>query len=342
MASQGVTHGARPRFLVTVPAGSVRSSFFPPELVARLEALGDVAWNETGRQLEPSELCRRLGGIRVCFTGWGTPRLDAAVLEGADALGLLAHTAGSVADLVSPELYARGARVVSGNRAFAESVAESVIAYALLGLRRLVHWSHEVEEGRWRDENFLNEGLLDQTVGLVGFGAVARLLVPLLKPFRCRIRAYDPHVPAGLMRQHGVEPTSLDEVISGSRIVSLHAARTPETRNLIDARRLRLVRDGALFINTARGALVDEAALATELASGRFAAVLDVFDVEPLPADSPLRGLPNAILIPHMAGPTMDRRRFATLCVVEDTERFLAGKPLENEIDRAYAEAMTH
>jgi len=341
MATHGSSLATRPRLLVSVPAGVTRDTFFPEEVRARLRETGDVAWNDTGRNLESGELSSLLAGVEVCLTGWGTPRFDATVLRGADRLGLVAHTAGSVAGLVSPELYDRGVRVVSGNRVFAESVAESVVAYALLALRGLTHWTREVEEGRWRSEDFRNQGLLDQAVGLVGFGAVSRLLVPLLAPFRCRIRAYDPHVPEALMREHGVEPAALDELLSRSRVISLHVAKTPATRHLLDARRLALIPDGALFINTARGAIVDERALASELATGRFTAVLDVFETEPLPPDSSLRGLPHAILIPHMAGPTVDRRRFATLAVIEDAARFLAGQPLEHEIDRAYAMSMT-
>lgn len=329
------------RILVTLAAGHVLDTFFPPEVRSRLESLGEVAWNGTGRAYKPEELAERLAGVDVCFTGWGTPQFDAAVLRGADRLRLLAHTAGSVAGLVSPELYDRGIQVVSGNLVFAQSVAESVIAYSLMALRRLPHWTRQMQEGRWKTEDFLNEGLLDQTVGLVGFGAVARFLVPLLKAFRARVRVYDPFVPDAAMRDFGVEKATLREVVAGSKIISLHAPKTPETDRLIDADLLRLVPDGAVFVNTARGSLVDEAALAAELATGRFLAVLDVFEKEPLPPDSPLRGLANVILVPHMAGPTVDRRRLATLAVLEEAERLLAGKPLEHPIDRAYAMAMT-
>jgi phosphoglycerate dehydrogenase-like enzyme len=340
MASSSVS--SRPaRVLVTVAAGRVLDTFFPSAVRSRLESLGPVAWNETGRGLTPEELAGRLPGVEICFTGWDAPRFDAKVLRGADRLRLLAHTAGSVAGLVSPELYERGVQVVSGNRVFAESVAESVIAYSLMALRRLPHWTREVQDGRWRTEDYQNEGLLDQAVGLVGFGAVARFLVPLLKPFRARLRAYDPFVPAAAMRGLGVEPAPLREVVSGSRIISLHAPKTAETRHLIDAELLKLVPDGAVLVNTARGSLVDEGALAAQLATGRFQAVLDVFQTEPLPPDSPLRGLPNVILVPHMAGPTVDRRRLATLAVIEEAERLLAGRPLEHPIEQAYAMAMT-
>ncbi len=332
---------ARPRIFVTTPAGVVFDTFFPAEIRARLEELGKVQWNETGDNLSPSDLARRLPGVDTCFTGWDAPRFDAEVLRGADRLRLLAHTCGSVAKLVSPELYDRGVTVVSGNRVFAESVAESVIAYALLALRRLTDWTREVQEGRWMPIEHHTEGLLDQSVGLVGFGAVARCLVPLLRAFRARIRVYDPFVSPAVFAEHGVEAAGLEEVVTRSKIVSLHAPRTPQTANLIDAKLLRRIPDGTLFINTARGSIVDEAALAAELATGRFMAVLDVFQVEPLPADSPLRGLPNAILVPHMAGPTVDRRRLATLAVLEDAERLLEGKPLQHAIDRAYAMGMT-
>lgn len=341
MTSRQHPAARRPRILVSLPPSPVRDSFFPRQVVERLQGIGEVTWNDVTGRLEPGELADRLVGVEVCITGWGTPRFDAEVLSKADRLGLVAHSAGSVATLVSHELYDRGIKVVSGNRVFAESVAESVVSYALLALRRLPHWTQEVQQGRWRGEEFLNEGLLDQSVGLVGFGAVARLLVPMLRPFRCRVRAHDPHVDDQVLREHGVEPCELDELLAVSKIISLHVARTPATHHLLDARRLRLIQDGALLINTARGAILDESALATELSSGRFLAVLDVFDTEPLPADSPLRGHDNVILVPHMAGPTIDRRHFATLAVVEDMARFLAGLPLENEIDRAYAMAMT-
>jgi phosphoglycerate dehydrogenase-like enzyme len=337
-----LTARGRPaRILVTMPAGRNRDTFFAPEVRARLAALGEVTWNETGRDYAPEELAERLSGAEICFTGWGTPRFDAGVLRGADRLRLLAHTAGSVAGLVSPELYDQGVQVVSGNDVFAESVAESVVAYSLMALRRLPYWAGEMQGGRWKTVEYWNEGLLDQTVGLVGFGAVARFLAPLLTAFRARMRAYDPFVPAAAMRGCGVEPAPLRELIAGSKIISLHAPKTPETHHLIDAELLKLVPDGALFVNTARGSLVDEEALAAQLRTGRFLAVLDVFDVEPLPPDSPLRGLPNVILMPHIAGPTVDRRRLAALTVVEEAERLLAGKPLARPIDRAYAMAMT-
>lgn len=158
--------------------------------------------------------------MNVCVTGWGSACFDETVLKGADSLKLVAHTGGSVSPIVSATFFERGLKIVSGNRLYAESVAEGVIAYILCALREL--------------------------------------------PF--------------------------------------HAG---------------------------------------ELATGRFKAILDVYEEEPLPERSRLRGMRNAILIPHMGEPTVDRRSVVTLALIDDILNFYAGKPLRHEIGREYALAMT-
>lgn len=170
---------------------------------------------------------------------------------------------------------------------------------------------------------------------------VTRYLVKMLQPFRVKIRAYDPFVSDQTLADFGVERADLREVVSQSKIVSIHAARTPGTYHLINREMLKSIRDGALLVNTARGNIIDEEALADELITGRFKAVLDVFDEEPLPASSRLRGLKNALLIPHMAGPTVDRRKFVTLALIDEIESFFAGRPLKYAIGREYAMSMT-
>lgn len=327
--------------LVAIPKGSIRNSFIPAHVAARLESLGDVSWNNTEEDYSAQELRDRLTGMDVCVTGWGNACFDGAVLQCADRLNLVAHTGGSVAPYVSSTFFDRGLKIISGNRLYAESVAEGVIAYMLCSLRSLPHYNNEVQQGRWRSEYAPNEGLLDKTVGLVGFGMVARNLVRMLKPFRVGITVYDPYVSDEELSACGVRRASLEEVMSGSQIISLHAPRTPGTHHMIHAQLLRTVQDGALFVNTARGSLVDEEALADELETGRFKAILDVYETEPLQAGSRLRGLGNVILIPHMAGPTLDRRGFVTLALIDDIQNFSLGKPLKHEIDREYALSMT-
>ena len=327
--------------LVTMPKGSVFETFFPLMARDEIEGLGSVAWNDLGRDFTKAELSERLRGVDVCITGWGTVGFDAEVLAGADSLKLLVHTAGSVARLVSAELYDRGVRVLSGNQLFAESVAEGIICYALAGLRQLPLYINELKNGRWRGSEFTNQGLLDQTVGLVGFGMVARELVRLLVPFRAKILVHAPHLAAGEASRLGVELVGLEEAFSRPGIISLQLARRPESFHLIGRDLLGRIRDNALLINTARGSIIDEAALADELIRGRFSSVLDVYEEEPLPATSPLLRLPNVICMPHMAGPTVDRRARITHELAGDIGRFAAGAPLRYEISREYSGYMT-
>jgi len=134
---------------------------------------------------------------------------------------------------------------------------------------------------------------------------------------------------------------SLEEVFSTCDIISLHASQRPETYHMVNERLLGMLPDGALLINTARGSIIYEEALAKELEKGRFKAVLDVYETEPLPANSALRKMKNTILIPHMGGPTIDRRVFCTKMILEEIERFKRGEELEHEISSAYASRMT-
>lgn len=329
------------KILVAIGNGDVKDTFIPPDVAKLLESIATVEWNDSNDHLKGDGLRDRLAGVDVCITGWSDARFDENVLKGADRLRIVAHTGGSVATIVSEALYDRGITVVSGNWLYAESVAEGAIAYILCSLRELPHYAAEVQAGRWRTERIHNEGLLDQTVGLVGFGMVTRYLVKMLQPFRVKIRAYDPFVSDQTLADFGVERADLREVVSQSKIVSIHAARTPGTYHLINREMLKSIRDGALLVNTARGNIIDEEALADELITGRFKAVLDVFDEEPLPASSRLRGLKNALLIPHMAGPTVDRRKFVTLALIDEIESFFAGRPLKYAIGREYAMSMT-
>lgn len=232
--------------------------------------------------------------------------------------------------------------MLSGNELYARSVAEGVVAYMLYALRDLGKFNRQMLAEGWRDTAFRNEGLLDQTVGLIGFGAVARHTARLLRAFGCRIRICADHVSPEEAAEYGAEKAGLDEIMSECKIISIHLARVPETYHIIDECRLAMIRDGALLINTARGSIIDENALAKELAKGRFRAVLDVYEQEPLPMDSPLRKLDNAFLIPHMAGPTADRYPFITRALIENVQKVMRGKESEMEITREMMRRMTH
>lgn len=329
------------KILVAMPAGAVRDTFIPEETAGMLEKLGTVEWNGSSGQFTEDELREKIKDADVCITGWGNLRFDSNILENARNLKLVAHTGGTVAPIVSDCLYDRGIKVVSGNSIFAESVAESVIAYILASLRDIPYYNNEMQEGRWKPNNYYNEGLLDQTVGLVDFGAVARFVVGMLKPFRARIKVCSGYIGDETLAEYGMERATLEEIFTTCKIISIHSAKRPDTWHMVNAELLKMIPEGALLVNTARGSIIDEAALAEELQKGRFKAVLDVYETEPLPPESKLRKLKNVILIPHMGGPTIDRRKYVTLGLIEDIKRFSKGEKLKYEISREHAAAMT-
>ncbi len=327
--------------LVTMPRNGVVTTFFDKERVQRLEAMGRVHWNDTGRQFTAEELCRAIRGMDICITGWDSPCLNEAVMACANHLRLLAHTGGSVNGYASDAVYEHGVRVLSGNRVFAESVAEGTLAYMLAALRRIPHYSTGLANGSW-PHTFHNRGLLERSVGIVGYGMIARYLVQMLEPFRCRVQVYSRHIEPAELQRTGMTKAELPALFAGCDIVSLHTGLTAATRHLITEPLLRNMKQGAVLVNTARGAIVDEAALCRVLADRPdLTAVLDVYEQEPLSPDHPLCSLPNVLLMPHQAGPTIDRRLAVADSLLDDIEAFLSGRALRCEISRSYAAGMT-
>lgn len=327
--------------LVEMPRGYVTDTFLTPENIRRLEALGNVTWNQSEQHMSREEFRDALAGVDVCVCGWGVPRFDSYVLEKADRLKLVAYTAGSVSKVVSDDMYNKGIRIVCGNEAFGQSVAEGTIAYMLASLRRIPEMRKHMQTQGWRPERYLTESISDQTIGLVGLGAVSRYLIEMLKPFHVHIKLYSKHTSPESAEKMGVELAELEDIFSTCKIVSLHCARSPANYHLVNDRLLSMMQPNALLINTARGDIIDEAALVRHLEQEHIRAVLDVYEVEPLPLDSPLRGQKNALLIPHMGGPAIDRRPYCAKLVLEDIERLQKGQALENEITPSRANTMT-
>lgn len=289
------------------------------------------------------DLPELLEGAAVCVTGWGTPPLGEELLVDHPTLRLVAHTAGSIRRLVPLGVMQRGLRVSHAAAVIADAVAEFVISQALLGLRQL----HEIDRsmkagGEWKElrERYLGRLLGAQTVGVVGAGYVGRSVIHLFKAFGSPILVYDPVLSEEGAETLGVELRPLDDVFRASHIVTIHAPLLPETHRMIGSTQLALLRDGALFINTARAALIDETALLRELRTGRLVAALDVFEQEPLSAESPFRVLPNVILSPHAAGHTIDTYHQQGQAMVDEVRRLTRGEPLRYEITPEMLKAM--
>jgi phosphoglycerate dehydrogenase-like enzyme len=317
--------------LITMPEGELRSIFFPEEVIAGFRKVGNVVLNDTGRRFTEEELKKHIKGIDICVTHWLVPRFTDEVLSNADSLRMIAHAAGSVAGFVTESVYEKGIKVCSANSVMAWHVAEGVLAYMLAALRMIPQHSLDMKNGRWNRRVIESRSLFDEKIGLIGLGTVGLYLLQLLKPFKVKLKVYDPYLPEGLLDEYPeAELASLEETLAWGNIISIHASRTPETYHMINSSRLKLIKDGALLVNTARGAIIDEEALIGELSTGRINAILDVYDKEPLPGNSGLLHLDNVILMPHMAGATA--KEVMSFEMIKEIERFINGETLQYEI----------
>ncbi|NWE19272.1 C-terminal binding protein [Pseudomonas sp. P7548] len=185
-----------------------------------------------------------------------------------------------------------------------EEVADHAAAMTLALARKLDHYGTGIRNGEWKIAQMVDgvRSLRDTTVGLIGLGRIARAFASRMTAFGCTIVGYDPYVTNQQARESGIEPMSRAEVIACANVLSLHVPLTPETRHVIDADAIAQMPRGAILINCSRGGLIDETALAQALVSGQLSgAGLDVFEKEPLPADSPLRSAPHLLVSPHAA-----------------------------------------
>lgn len=212
------------------------------------------------------------------------------------------------------------------------AVAELTVCYILDMLRHVVPIHQELEKGNW--PRWMGSELIGKTVGLVGFGAIARLVAKKLSGFDVKIKAYDLYMNHEQAKQLGVEACTLEEVVSGSDIVSLHIPATAETYHMFDAEMFARMKKGAYLVNSARGGLVDFDALTDALRDGQLSgAALDAFEVEPLPAGAEIFKY-NVVCTPHIGAESFEAYRRVSLCVSRDIIEVLAGREPKNWVNR--------
>jgi D-3-phosphoglycerate dehydrogenase len=334
--------------LITLPEGPVRQSFFTRPVIERLEHLPGFRflWNDSGRPYTQQGLGSRLTDCEACILNWGCGKLDDTVLDSAKGLRFIGVLGGEVRPYINENFFARSDGVdrviVNSADVMASSVAEAAVAYMLSAMRKIPFYDYSMKNGMaWKSADFQNRGLFYKTIGLVGLGRVGRYLMEYLKPFHTKFLIYDPYVKELPQFTGEVRLVGLDELLRNSDIVSIHAALTPQTFHMIGKRELSMLKDGTLLVNTARGGIIDEAALAEVLGTGRLEAVLDVFEREPLSEDSPLRKMNNITLIPHMGGPTIDMRQYMTYSIIGDLVDYFEGNKPENIITEERYKIMT-
>lgn len=277
-----------------------------------------------------------LATVDIVISGWGAPVLDSARIESLPALRHVIHCGGTVKSLVSPALWARDITVSSAAEPNAIPVAEFTFAAIVMAGKKAPFlaadartkrddWSYRHQRGR-----LSNLGL---RVGIVGFSRIGRRVVKRLQQLEdVTVLVSDPFADPAKVAAAGAELTSLQDLLPRVDVLSIHAPNLPSTRHIIGAEELALLADHATVINTARGQLLDTAALEAECVRGRLQAILDVTDPEPLPACSLLYDLPNVMITPHIAGSLDTEIRRMTDTALDELERLRSGLRLRHEV----------
>lgn len=261
-----------------------------------LDAGFELVCNDTGRKLSREDQKEMIKDAFAVVAG--TESYDREMLDGCDNLKAVIRFGVGTDNFDLVAMKEKGIEV--GVIANHNAVAEFALTLILATLKNLPLYDAAVRRGGW--DRYPMRELCGQTIGLVGFGRIGRRLAELLRGFDVEILAYDPYMNAEAAKELGVTPVSFDEVLAKADIVSLHLPSTAETRHIMNADTFAKMKDGAYFINTARGALVDEAALVEALKSGKLAgAGLDVYETEPVTAGNPLFELQNNCLAPHVS-----------------------------------------
>lgn len=237
----------------------------------------------------------------------------------------------------------RGLYVANTRGSNAESVAEHVFAFMLNLARKLVAANAFVKNGEWvsREETGLppelsSHDLYKKTLGIVGFGFIGSLVARIAKGYNMRVLAFDPYISAEAAKEKGAELVDLRKLLQESDFVTVHVVLTDETRNLIGAKELDLMKPGAYLINASRGDVVDEAALVDAIKARKIAgAGLDVFVGEPVKPSNPLLKLDNVLVSPHCAGNSDEALKTTALMVSEEAGRILRGESPNNLVNRA-------
>ena len=318
------------------------NSFLPEGMYADLLGISDTAVSIDPTMLSAEDFHLRIEQANpdVLVALWKTPALPTALPS---RLKYLCYMGGSIKNLVSRVHLEKGLLVSNWGSSISRVVAEAGLMLILTALRRAGYWLPAMQrDGAWNDSSFVTSSLFGRRVGIHGFGRVAQELISLLRPFGVDLTIYAPGAEPALYVVHGARKgETLAELFSENQIVVELAPLVPTTLGIVTEAVLRQIPPGGVFVNLGRGAVVDEEGLCRVAREGRILVALDVYTKEPLAPDSPLRGLPNVILSPHIAGPTADRARDAGAMCIRNVRRYFEGSPVENVVTREIFDTST-
>ena len=333
----------RPRLLVLAPDALFRS-FFDEARQRRLSRR--FRWSRSAARTLEVVPRGVLAEADALVTTWDSPRFPADALRGAPRVRMIGHCGGEVKGRFAASLFDR-VTITNAPGPMARYVAELAVAVLLYGVRNLdahrdaLRRASNAVYARVHRDGLGDESLFGRTVGILGFGRIGRQVVALLRPFGARLLVHDPYVGAAAIRRAGATPVTWSALLDGSRHLVLAAALTEKTRGMLGRRELARLPDGAMVVNVARGALLDLNALTVEVRRRRIRCALDVTDPEPLPLRHPLRRRRGVILTPHVGAGQREVRAAMADVVLDDLDRFFAGRRPGNRVSVDMLERMT-
>lgn len=322
----------RPTAVYLLDSESLDLIYGPEERkeIAKLASVLGPPLTEASIASKPTNLYE----AELIISGWGAPQMDASFLDLAPKLRAVLYGAGSVRGMVTPEFFARGVRVTSAVAGNAIPVAHYTTATIIFSLKN--GWRLMQSRDAWPSgpDRHVAPGTFGPRVGLVGLGAIGRIVHEHLRFLDFRVVVHDPYLSTSQAADMGIELLALDELFASCDVISLHMPLNASTRGMIDGRRIASMPAGGTLINTARGAVIRQDELAEVLVKRRdLQAVLDVTDPEPLPKESGLLTLANVILTPHIAGSQGPECRRLGQMMVDELRRYVAGEPFRWQVD---------
>ncbi|HEY7909291.1 MAG TPA: D-2-hydroxyacid dehydrogenase family protein [Thermomicrobiales bacterium] len=316
--------GERARVRVVVP-DDYNDVYASAPAIARLRERADVTIHTT----MPHSLdawVERLAGAAIAVANRERIPLGAPLFERLPRLEMIAQTAGGGSHLDLAAATERGI-LVTGTKGASASTAELTVALMLAAMRRIPYGDAELRAGRW--SQFVGRELAGKRLGVVGLGRIGGQVARVCAAMGMDVRGWSPSLTAERAAAVGAEYQDLDALLAESDVVTVHMRLTPASRGTLNRKRLALLKPSALFVNTARAALIDEGALVEMLKDGRlWGAALDVYSEEPLPPNHPLLALPNAVLTPHIGWVAEESYRVFIEGVVENILAYLDGRPV--------------
>jgi phosphoglycerate dehydrogenase-like enzyme len=314
--------------IVVDPQPRALTEIFDESLLRRLRAVGEVVVHEGAGRMPDEQLEAVLPETVLLIGQTDMPR---ARLDRAAKLRAIVNVETNFLQNVDYETcFQRGVHVLTPSSAFAKPVAEMTLGLAIDLCRGITTADRAM---RRADEKWLLDGASDcfslygARVGLIGFGDLARAFVPLIRPFGCSVKAYDPWVSGHFLQGYGVEAAALDEVLGSSQVIVVFAAVTSENQGFLGKRELDLIAPGSAVLLMSRAGVVDFPEFLRAVETGRIRAATDVFPVEPAPPDDPARKVEGLVLSPHRAGAMTDSLLEIGRQTVADAELILRGLP---------------